>query len=297
MRKILSLFLFLFLSTGVFAQMARPVSIQGHRGARGYAPENTIPAFKKALEQGADTLELDVVVTKDGKLVVSHEAWFNAVISLDKSGNRIPSEKQREYNIYKMTYAEVREFDVGSIGNKDFPLQEKIKAVKPLLSDVFAEMTKFAKARKMAKPHYNIEMKTEGVAGDDVFHPKMDIFARLVYDQLRAEKMLDNVIIQSFDVRALKEMRKKSPKLPLSLLVANRDGVQKNLDALGFVPEFYSPNFGLVDAEMMAACRSRNVKIIPWTVNEPADLERMKKFEIDGIITDYPDRAVKIFRN
>ena len=285
----------LLLTTSIFAQ-TKPFSIEGHRGARGYLPENTIPSFKKALEQGADTLELDVVVTKDGKLVVSHEAWFNPVISLDPSGNRIAPEKQRENNIYKMTYEEVKQFDVGSIGNKDFPMQEKMKVVKPLLSELFTEISKYVKEKKIAKPRYNIEIKTEGVAGDDVFHPKMDILAKLVFDEIKKGKMLDHVIVQSFDVRPLKEMRKLAPKLPLALLVGNKNGVEKNLEDLGFNPDTYSPHYGLVDAAMIATLRTKGIKIVPWTVNEIADLERMKAFDLNGIITDYPDRAVKVFK-
>ncbi len=295
--KIALLLFALLLNTSVFAQAPRPFSIEGHRGARGYVPENTIPSFKKALDQGADTLELDVVVTKDGKLVVSHEPWFSSNISLDKDGNRIAPEKQRENNIYKMTYNEVKLFDVGSIGNKDFPMQEKIKVVKPLLKDVFTEISKFVKQQKLAAPRYNIEIKTEGPTGDGVYHPNADVYARMVYAEIKAGKMLKHVIVQSFDVRPLQELHKVDPKLPLALLVGNKDGVEKNLEKLGFKPDTYSPHFSLVDAAMMSLCRSRGMKVIPWTVNEIADLERMKPFDLDGIITDYPDRAVRVFKN
>ncbi len=297
MKKLFLVISLLLLTVSMFAQTPRPFSIEGHRGARGYVPENTIPSFKKALEQGADTLELDVVVTKDGKVVVSHEAWFTSIISLDKDGNRIPAEKQRDNNIYKMTYDEVKLFDVGSIGNKDFPLQEKMKVVKPLLIDVFTEIAKFVKANKMAAPRYNIEIKTEGPAGDDVFHPKMEPFTRMVYDVIKAGKMSKHVIVQSFDVRPLQELRKIDPKMPIALLVGNKDGAEKNLERLGFTPDTYSPHYMLVDAAMMSVCRSKGIKVVPWTVNEIADLERMKTFDLDGIITDYPDRAVKVFKN
>ena len=296
MQKLFLIISLVVLTISGFAQTQRPFSIEGHRGARGYVPENTIPSFKKALEQGADTLELDVVVTKDGKVVVSHEAWFNPVISLDKDGNRIPVEKQRENNIYKMTYDEVKLFDVGSIGNKDFPMQEKMKVVKPLLKDLFTEIAKFVKAKKLPAPRYNIEIKTEGLAGDDVFHPKMEPFTRLVYDVIKNSKMSGAVIIQSFDVRPLQELRKIDPKIPVALLVGNKDGAEKNLDRLGFAPDTYSPNYMLVDAVMVALCKSKGIKVVPWTVNEIADLERMKTFDLDGIITDYPDRAVKVFK-
>lgn len=295
MKKVILIFV-LLCTSGIFAQMPKKFDIQGHRGARGWMPENTIPAFKKALELGADTLELDVVITKDNQVVVSHEAWFSSVISRDKDGNRIPADKQREHNIYKMTYAEVKLYDVGSIGNKDFPMQEKMKVVKPLLKDVFTEISKFVKAKKLQQPNYNIEIKTEGPAGDDVFHPKAGIFAQTVYDQIKTSKMLKYATIQSFDVRPLQYLRKVDPKLPLSFLVANKETTEKNLENLGFNPDTYSPNYLMVDAAMISVCRARGIKILPWTVNELLDLERMKTFDLDGIITDYPDRAVKVFR-
>src|SRR5262249_49570043 len=105
------------------------------------------------------------------------------------------------------------------------------------------------------------------------------------------------VMIQSFDVRTLQEFRKYPVKLPLVLLVENKDGIERNLERLSFQPDVYSPNFILVDELMVAYCRQRGIKIIPWTVNEESDLEAMKRLNLDGIITDYPDRAIKIFRN
>jgi glycerophosphoryl diester phosphodiesterase len=294
MKYFAAVVLSLSLSLTFFSQ-TRPFDIEGHRGARGWMPENTIPAFKKGLQLGADTLELDVVVTKDRKLVVSHEPWFSSVISLDKDGNRIPIESQKQNNIYRMTYAEVQQFDVGSIGNKDFPGQEKIKVSKPLLTDVFKEVGEFARQNKLPTPRYNIEIKTEP-NGDEIFNPSPDIFAQLVYDEIRNAKMLKHVIVQSFDVRALQVMHKIAPHIPLALLVANKDGLEKNLETLGFAPDVYSPIFTLVDTDTVSKCRKQNIKIIPWTVNETADLKRMKDLDLDGIITDYPDRAVEIFK-
>lgn len=286
----------LLLAVASFGQSVPKFSIEGHRGARGYLPENTIAAFKKGLDLGADTLELDVVISKDRKVVVSHEPWFNSVISLDPSGNRIPADKQKDNNIYKLNYSEVKLFDVGSIGNKDFPQQERMKAIKPLLSDVFRELNAYAKSKKLPPPRINVEIKTEGEAGDEVFHPAPAAFAKLVYDEIKKGKMLKHVIVQSFDVRPLQEIRKLDAKLPIAILVGGTDGIEERLAKLGFQPDTYSPHYGLVSAALAAECRRRGIKLIPWTVNEIADLERMKQYNLDGIITDYPDRAIKIFR-
>ena len=294
MKKVLIL-VFLLAVANVFSQSSRAFSIEGHRGARGWVPENTIPSFKKALDQGADTLELDVVITRDNKVLVSHEPWFSSVISLDPDGNRIPAEKQREFNIFKMTYAETQKFDVGSIGNKDFPEQVKMKVTKPLLSDVFKEIGKYVRENKLKPPRYNVEIKMER-NGDGVFNPPPDVFGKLVYDEIKAGKLLKQVIVQSFDPRVLQEMRKIKAELPLAILVSNKDGVEKNLMNLGFDPDTYSPHFSLIDEAAVSFCRKRGIKIVPWTVNEVADLERMKAFDLDGIITDYPDRAVRVFK-
>lgn len=240
-------------------------------------------------------MELDVVVSSDGQLVVSHEPFFSSVISLDKNGNPIPADKEKEFNIYKMPYSEVKLYDVGSLGNKAFPDQQKMKVYKPLLKDVFAEVQKYIKKNKLKQVRYNIEIKSSP-AEDNIYNPVPTIFAKKVYDEILADKRQKNVIIQSFDVRPLQEMRKFSVKLPLALLVSNKDGIEKNLANLGFQPDAYSPHFSLVDEATVKYCRARNIKIVPWTVNETAEFEQMKKFDLDGIITDYPDRAIKIFR-
>ena len=152
-------FICLLFATSALAQTSPTFEIEGHRGARGLLPENTIPSFIKALEYGVKTIELDVVVSRDNKLVVSHEPWFSSVISLDPKGNPIPAEKQKEHNIYNMNYSEIKKYDVGSLGNKDFPEQQKMKTYKPLLSEVFVEIGKYVKKNKLQPVRYNIEIK------------------------------------------------------------------------------------------------------------------------------------------
>ena len=295
MKKII-LFVIFMTTINIFSQTSPNFDIQGHRGARGFVPENTIPSFIKALEFGVDTLELDVVISRDNKIVVSHEPWFSSVISLDKNGKPISAEREKEFNLYKMNYAEIKLYDVGSLGNKGFPEQRKMKVYKPLLKDVFSAVQNYIRKNKLKQVRYNIEIKSNP-AGDNVYHPVAPVFARMIYDEVLANKMQKNVIIQSFDARPLQELRKFPVKLPLALLVMNKDGIEKNLEKLGFQPEAYSPHFSLVDEPTVKYCREKGIKIIPWTVNEISDLERMKKFALDGIITDYPDRAIKVFRN
>ena len=294
MKKAILLIILAF-ALNTFSQVPADFSIEGHRGARGYLPENTIPSFIKGLELGADTVELDVVITKDKKVVVSHDHYFSAAISSDKNGQPITADKQKDYNIYKMDYSEVKLYDVGMRGNKDFPEQVKMKAYKPLLADVFKEVNKYAKKHNLKNIRYNIEIKS-APEGDNIYHPAPAEFAKMVYDVILKNKMQNNVIVQSFDVRPLQELKKMPVKLPLALLVGNKDGVEKNFEKLGFTPDAYSPHFGLVDEATVNYVHAKGAKIVPWTVNEMSDLERMKTFKLDGIISDYPDRAVKVFK-
>jgi glycerophosphoryl diester phosphodiesterase len=294
MKKLIP-FLFIILSLSVYSQSSSNIDIQGHRGSRGWLPENTIPSFIKAIELGSNTIELDVVISKDGKIVVSHEPWFSHKISLDPSGKSISAEAEKDFNIFKLDYAEIAKFDVGSMGNIDFPYQKKMKVYKPLLSEVFKAVSKYTKKNKLNPMRFNIEIKSSP-QGDGLFHPEPKAFAKMVFDEVIKYKQQNHVIVQSFDVRPLQELNKYPTKLPLALLVMNKDGVAKNTEKLGFVPTAYSPHFSLIDVETVEYCHANKMKIIPWTVNEVADLERMKTFALDGIITDYPDRAVNVFR-
>ncbi len=298
MKKLLLVFAAAMVFAGaVFAQTKPGFSIEGHRGARGWVPENTIPSFIKALELGADTIELDLAVSADGKLVVSHDPYFVADISLDPKGQPIDPAKQKEHNIHKMKYAEIRKYDVGSLGNKGFPDQIKMKVHKPLLSDVFRAVDEYLRKKGGKRTvRYNIEIKSDP-QGDGIFFPQPAVFAKKVLDEILKYKKQNSVIVQSFDVRPLQELNKANVKLPLALLVGNPLGVEKNIEKLGFVPNTYSPHFGLVDAATVEACHKMGMKIVPWTVNETTDIEKMKKFDLDGIITDYPDRVVKIYGN
>ena len=221
---------------------------------------------------GADTIELDLAVSRDNKLVVTHEPYFSHIISLDKDGKPIPADKEKEYNIHKMDYSEIKQFDVGSIGNKDFPLQVRMKAYKPLLSEVFKEVAKYAKKHKLGPVRFNIEIKSNP-QWDGIFSPTPAVFANMVNDEIVAAKMEKQVIVQCFDERPLQELNKLGVKYPIALLVSNKDGVEKNLARLGFKPDTYSPHFSLVDEALVEYTRKKGIKIVPWT-GEIADAKR-----------------------
>lgn len=294
MKKLLTSALIILAGISVAAAQ-KAVSIEGHRGARGYSPENTIPSFIKAIEQGSDTIELDLVISKDKKVVVSHEPWFSYFISTAPDGTAITRENEKQHNIYAMTYAEAKKYDVGSRGNVQFPLQVPMKVHKPLLSEVFIALDRYTKSKKLRLVRYNIEIKSNP-AGDGTSHPDPVEFTSLVMAELVKYKMTNRAKVQAFDVRPLQEIKKRWPKQELALLVGTKEPIEKSIERLGFKPQSFSPHFSLVDQSVVDYCTAKKIKLVPWTVNEIADLEKMKQFPIDGIITDFPDRAVKVFR-
>lgn len=269
--------------------------IQGHRGARGLRPENTIPAFLLALDSGVTTLELDLAITKDQKVMVSHEPWMSASICKTPEGSAFDSKDERKYNIYKMTYDQVRHWDCGSKGNNSFPQQQKMTTSKPLLSDVIVAAENHIKSYTRYEVDYNIELKSSP-EGDNKFHPSPQVFSDLVYKLIDEYLPWDRVVIQCFDFRVLRYWHEKYPDVRLSAVVDNKKTIEENLDDLGFMPSIYSPHFKLLTKEDVKWLHDKKIRVIPWTVNEPNDMLSLKGMNVDGFITDYPDRAAKFKR-
>lgn len=286
-------FLLLFMATISNAQIYTPkFDVQGHRGARGLKPENTIEAFITALDLGVTTIEMDLAVTKDKQLVVSHEPWMSSEICTDPSGNSFTGKEEKKYNIYQMTYPEVKQFDCGSKGNEKFPEQAKMMAVKPLLRDVIVSVEDHIRSISRYEVDYNIEIKSDE-DGDNKFHPSPQEFSDLVYDFLDQYLPWDRIVIQSFDFRVLKYWHEKHPEVRLAALVENLKSVDHNLEALGFTPAIYSPYYKLLSREKVEYLHHKKIRVIPWTVNEIKDMLSLKGMGVDGFITDYPDRARK----
>ena len=291
MRKF-SFFLLLSMAmSAASAQLYIPMfDLQGHRGARGLRPENTIPAFIIALDSGVTTVELDVAITKDRQIVVSHEPWMSAAICLKPDGSGIDANEDRTFNIYQMDYEELRKFDCGSKGNEKFPEQVKMKVSKPLLKDVIIAIEHYIKSNLSYEVDYNIEIKS-APSGDDKFHPAPEVFSDLVYNLIDQYLPLERVVIQSFDFRVLKYWHKKYPDIRLSALIENTKTVDANLQSLGFKPSVYSPHYKLLTKAKVDYLKKLKVRVVPWTVNETDDMKKMLEWKVDGFITDYPDRA------
>lgn len=271
----------------------KTLDIQGHRGARGLLPENTIEGFKKAALLGVTTLELDLVVTKDSQILVSHEPFFSSEFCLDTLDQRIEESKMFDYNIFEMTYAETQAFDCGSIPHPRFPEQLKRPSKKPLLKDVFhaiEEMTSRDGGRLL---NYNIELKTRK-EWDNQFHPIPQVFSDLVYDLVSEAGLWERVNIQSFDFRTLQYFNNRYPEVKLALLIENDLDWEQNVDSLGFTPHIYSCYYELLSREIIADLQQSKMLVIPWTVNDEKAMQQMIDWGVDGIITDYPDMAVEI---
>lgn len=268
----------------------RPFDLQGHRGCRGLMPENTIPAMMKALSLGVTTLEMDVVITKDKKVVLSHDNWFSEEITTKPDGTYIGVREERKFNIYWMTYEQVKTFDVGLKPHPRFPQQQKMKVVKPLLTDVIDSVNQYMMTNKRPLPFYNIETKLQPEF-DDVFHPKPEEFVDLLMAVIKEKGIEDHVVIQSFDFRTLKYLHQKYPAIRTAMLVEDFDQrkFKEQLEAIGFKPTIYSPAYQLVNEKLVKACHKQKIKIIPWTVNTKEDIKSLTKMGVDGIISDYPD--------
>ncbi len=266
--------------------------VQGHRGARGLMPENTIPAFITALDSGVTTLELDVVITRDRQVVVSHEPWMSATICIKPDSSEIDPEEEMKYNIYAMDYAQVRQYDCGSKGNARFPEQQKRQVAKPLLADVIKAVEDHIKSYSGYEVDYNIEIKSLP-AGDDKFHPKPQEFSDIVYQVIDAYLPWERIVIQSFDFRVLRYWHERYPDVRLAALVENKKSIDENLADLGFSPSIYSPYYKLLTRSQVRHLHQKKIRVIPWTVNDPKDMLAVKGMNVDGLITDYPDRAAK----
>lgn len=270
---------------------AKEFDLQGHRGCRGLMPENTIPAMLRALDLKVNTLEMDVVISKDSQVIVSHEPFFNHEISTLPSGDTLVKGCEQLYNIFNMPYDSVAQFDVGTRPHPRFPLQQKMKAVKPLLAELIDSAEAYTQRKGYPKTRYNIEIKSTA-ATDNVFHPVPGVYAGLLMQVLGSKGIENRVTIQSFDPRSLFYVSKHFPEMQLALLIENQKIPTGNFEKVyGFVPRIISPDYTLLTKEIIKDLHQQNIKVIPWTVNDINDAKKLYEWGVDGMITDYPDRV------
>jgi glycerophosphoryl diester phosphodiesterase len=263
---------------------------QGHRGCRGLMPENTIPAMLHALGMGVTTLEMDISFSKDKKAFLSHEPFFNHEITTKPDGAFITESEEKKYNMYQMSYDSIIKYDAGLKPHPRFSRQQKMPAIKPLLADVFDAVKKDMMTRRRPFPFFNIETKTTPIT-DNIYHPAPGEFVDLLMAVIKEKQMEDFVTIQSFDFRTLQYLHKNYPAIATVMLIEEGDtnSFENQLRKLGFVANVYSPHYSLVTATLIKQCHDKNMRIIPWTVNDKNEIVRLKAMGVDGIISDYPD--------
>lgn len=261
---------------------------EGHRGCRGLMPENTITSMKKALDLGVDVLEVDVVISADNQVVVSHDPYMAAAFCLKPNGDTISVAEQKDIILYRIPYSEIKKYDVGSRSHAEFPQQQHFKAYKPLLAELIDSTDAYARHHGMPPPRYNIEIKSNPKT-DGIHQPVPEVFVDLVLDVCRSKNIMQRMNIQSFDVRPLQAIRRIDPNIELAYLTANAKTIADNIKDLGFTPQIYSPHYKTVTRDAVMYCHKEGMRIIPWTVNTKPEIDALIELGVDGIITDYPN--------
>lgn len=281
------------------ARLPRTLDLQGHRGARGLYPENSLEAFAYAYSlPEVTTLELDVVISADGRVVISHEPWLNPEIcALDSA---IVAENPTAYNLFRMTVDSIQQFTCGATGHPRFTDQKAMATVKPTLFELFELLDSLSTAHGTPWPNLNIETKSRP-EGDQKFHPGPKVFMGILANEIRLAyrffpeaHLQERITIQSFDPRTLKALRNEFLGVKSCLLVEGKADPEAEMDAMGFAVDTYSPAWELVTPELVQWCHFRRISIIPWTVNEVDDMQRLVDMGVDGLISDYPDRFAQL---
>ncbi len=260
----------ILLVTAMSTPAAARILVHGHRGARAMFPENTIPAFEYAIRAGVDVLELDVAVTKDNVLVISHDPHLNPVICKGPVPNAL---------IRSLTFAQVREYDCGALKNPKFAKQQAVPGTRiPTLDEVLGLSTQ-------GSIQFNVETKIFLDHPD--YTPAPEVFAKLMLDVIRKHHLESRVILQSFDFRTLHAMKKLAPEIRRSALY---EGKARSFVEIAREGEasIISPEFILVTAEQVKACHAAGVEVVPWTANTPVDWDRLIDAGVDAIISDDP---------
>lgn len=262
---------------------------QGHRGCRGLMPENTTPAMLKAIDLGATRLEMDVVISKDNQVVISHDFYFHQAITTTPDGKTLTKEEAEKLLLYYMPYDSIRKYDVGLKPHPDFPQQQKIPAYKPLLTELIDAVEKYAK-EKGRSITYNVEIKSKPEF-EGKKHPPVEKIVDLTMKVIREKGIEKRTLVQSFDPRAIQVMHRKYPEMLTGILIDGNDkrSLEEQLQQLGYNPDAYNPHFSLVTQTLVDQCHQKKIRINPWTVNTLEEMKRLVSLKVDGIITDYPN--------
>ena len=266
--------------------------VHAHRGGAAIYPENTIPAMLHAVEIGVPMLELDLHVTRDSQVVVSHDAYMNPIKALKPNGDDIPVDSARMYSIYSMTYDSLKRYDVGSRPNPAFPNRKNLKCSVPLVSDLIDSVEHSTQSKGLCPVGYNIEIKS-WPDKDGIYSPDYRTFADLCMRVLLSKNLGDRLLLQCFDPRTLNYVHEKYPNVRLSYLVEDMTvDFDELMKRINFVPQVISPNHAMVDSAFMDKSRKLGMEVAPWTVDEKDEILRLRTLGVDAIITNRPDSVM-----
>ena len=255
----------------------------GHRGSRGILPENTIEGFKKAIELGVNGIEWDVVVSKDGKLIISHEPYIHSDYCLDTNGNEITAAEGKKRNLYHMTADEIARYDCGSKPYPKFPKQEHSKMHKPTVQEAFKQLD-------LSKTTVLFEVKS--VPSEyGIYQPFPDEFAKIIANEINGFEHKNNIIFMSFDAQLLESLHKILPNYRYVYLTYKPFiSVSNFLNDLSFKPFALGMYYRTIRKRDVKLAHEKGVNVFSWTVNDQKAFNRMVNHGVDGIITDYPNK-------
>ncbi len=273
--------------------------VQAHRGGMGLYPEESLAAMLHAVDLGVNTLEMDLCVTQDKEVVLSHDKYFHPRYSTRPDGTEVMEGDERVY-LWNLPYEEILKWDVGSKSHPDWPEKNCQPAVKQRAAEVIDAVEAYCKEKGLAPMKYNIEIKSdpdceEGTEGTD--WPHFQEFTDLCMQMLDARGLGDRLIIQCFDERALNYIYKKYPGHILSYLVEDYEtDYDEYMSKLEFMPEWLSPPHMNVDEELMKRAHADGMKVVTWTVDDKDEMRRLISLGVEGIISNYPDRLLDVVK-
>lgn len=258
-------------------------------------PENTYSSMKHAIDLGMNTLEMDLQISSDGKVVVSHDNYFHRRCAIRPDGTPVEKGDPREY-LYTMPYDSIARYEVGLKPWEQWPEKKLVPEHVPLAGELIDFAEKYSRETRRPLPGYNIEIKSTEGEGEGVLWPGYKEFCDTCIPLLLSKKLGRRLIVQTFDVRSMEYIHRNWPRVSLSFLTKRDPDIKDILSQLSFLPDWWSPHYSVVTPENVAYCHSLGIRVVPWTVDEPEDILRMASCGVDAIISNYPDRLIELLR-